>query len=215
MNQLIKIQNSLKKSIAQGLPNELAHGLFSPPGRLKYEEALKLENTPKKAAVLIPIYIGESNELSILLTLRKTYQGVHSGQISFPGGKFEQHETSSIAVALREAEEEVGIDPKNVSILGELSPLYIPPSHIVVFPVLAVLNEVQEWIIHEREVEKIIEIKLKDLLDEGSKTFTDIKIGDSTRKVPCFNVNGSIIWGATAMILSELLIIWEKRQTND
>ena len=207
-NQKLK---ELKKSIELGLPGEKAHGLFSPPDRITYKEALQLPDPPKKAAVLIPLFLNELGNPTILLTLRKTYAGVHSGQISFPGGKFEQEENSSIKVALREAEEEVGIVPENVSIIGELSPLYIPPSHIVVYPILGFLNRVEPWRIQEREVEKAIEFSIADFLEPTNLRFTEINIGKYNRNVPCYNVNENIIWGATAMIISEFLFIWSKK----
>lgn len=207
-NQKLK---ELKKSIELGLPGEEAHGLFSPPERITYKEALQLPDPPKKAAVLIPLFLNEVGNPTILLTLRKTYIGVHSGQISFPGGKFEQEENSSIKVALREAEEEVGIVPENVSIIGELSPLYIPPSHIVVYPILGFLNRAEPWRIQEREVEEAIEFSIADFLEPTNKHFTEMNIGNNNRNVPCYRVNENIIWGATAMIISEFLFIWSKK----
>lgn len=206
---------ALKNSIALGLPGEDAHSVFSPPGRIGYKEAFLLEEKPKKAAVLIPLYINNLGEPTILLTLRKTYEGVHSGQVSFPGGKFEQHEYSSIDVALREAEEEVGISPSNVSIIGELSPLYIPPSHIVVFPVIGFLNKIEPWNIQEREVEKLLEFSLSKFIDPQNKSIVEINIGNQIRKVQSYNINGTIIWGATAMIISEFIYLWNRKNFND
>jgi len=201
---------ALKNSISLGLPGENAHSIFSPLGRLGYKEALLLEDKPKKAAILIPLYINESGEPAILLTLRKTYPGVHSGQISFPGGKFEQNEFSSIDVALREAKEEVGINPSNVSIIGELSPLYIPPSHIVVFPVLGFLHTLEPWKIQEREVEQSIELRVSDFINPSNKSIFEVNVGNQKRNVPSYNINGTIIWGATAMIITEFLFIWNR-----
>ena len=206
---------ALKNSIALGLPGEDAHSVFSPPGRIGYIEALLLEDKPKKATVLIPLFINNLGEPAILLTLRKTYAGVHSGQISFPGGKFEQHEFSSINVALREAEEEVGINPNNVSIIGELSPLYIPPSHIVVFPVLGFLRKIEHWNIQEREVEKILEFSLSEFIDPSNRSIIEINIGNQKRNAPSYNINGTIVWGATAMIISEFLYLWNRKSFND
>jgi 8-oxo-dGTP pyrophosphatase MutT (NUDIX family) len=207
--------DALKNAINSNLPGELAHGLFSPPGRINYKEALLLNEKPQKAAVLIPLYLNEKSEPTILLTLRKTYPGVHSGQISFPGGKFEQYENSAITVALREAKEEVGISPENVSIIGELSPLYIPPSHIVVFPVIGYLQKTEPWNIQEREVEKSIEIGISDFLNPNNRMESDINIGNQIRKVPSYNINGIVVWGATAMIISEFLYIWKGILSND
>jgi 8-oxo-dGTP pyrophosphatase MutT (NUDIX family) len=205
-----KLEN-IKKSINVGLPGENAHSVFSPPGRITYKQALQLDMPPQKAAVLIPLFLNGIGEPTILLTLRKTYAGVHSGQISFPGGKFEKNENSPITVALREAEEEVGIASKHVSILGELSPLYIPPSHIVVFPVLAHLHTIEAWKIQEREVEKSIELSIKDFLNPQNKCLSEIYVGSQKREVPSFKINDIIVWGATAMILSEFLFLWNEQ----
>jgi len=203
---------ALKNSIKLGLPGEEAHGMFSPPGRLNFENALLLEDTPKKAAVLIPLFLNAKGEPAILLTLRKTYPGVHSGQISFPGGKFEKNENSSVKVALREAKEEVGIDSKNVSIIGELSPLYIPPSHIIVFPILGYLEKLEPWEIQEREVEQTIELSISDFMEPSNKGILNVNVGNQKKTVPSYNINGTEIWGATAMIISEFLYLWNRKQ---
>jgi len=143
-------------------------------------------------------------EVGLVLTLRKEYEGVHSGQISLPGGKFEEDDDSLIYTALREAQEEIGIDPKRVQVLGQLTSLYIPPSNFLVTPVLGFVPFKPEFIADPHEVAKIIEIRISDLLDDQRIQHKKIKLKVGlSLKVPCFEIDGNVIWGATAMILGE------------
>jgi len=143
-------------------------------------------------------------EAGLVLTLRKEYEGVHSGQISFPGGKFEEDDDSLIFTALREAQEEIGIDTIQVQVLGQLTALYIPPSNFLVTPVVGFVPFQPEFIAEPHEVAKIIEIRISDLLEEQKIQQKKIKLRTGlSLKVPCFVIDGNVIWGATAMILSE------------
>lgn len=162
------------------------------------------------------------DEVGLVLTQRKEYEGVHSGQISFPGGKFEENDDSLIFTALREAQEEIAINPKQVQVLGQLTALYIPPSNFLVTPVVGFVPFHPEFIAEPHEVAKVIEIRISDLLDDQriQQKKIRLKVGLSL-KVPCFVIDGNVIWGATAMILSEfremiktIPAFWDKRNNG-
>ena len=186
------------------LPGIEAQFKLAPKMRLEYN-AKKIEaNNPKIAAVLALFYPNQNNEVSLLLTKRANYIGTHSGQISFPGGKFEKSDLNLKETALRETFEEVGIFQEKIDIVREITEVYIPPSNFSVTPFIGILNDIPVFKLNS-EVAKIIEVPFSDLLDDNkiaSISITNSYMNDTT--VPCFNIEGSIIWGATAMILSEI-----------
>ncbi|MBT8310455.1 MAG: CoA pyrophosphatase, partial [Flavobacteriaceae bacterium] len=141
----------------------------------------------------------------IVLILRKAYKGVHSAQISFPGGRVEDTDTSLKETALRETHEEVGIPAKRVKIIKELTNVYIPPSNYFVQPYLGIMPSTPELIKEEKEVEEIIQVRMQDVFNEEyiitKRVSTSYKIDV---EVPAFQLNGHVVWGATAMMLSEI-----------
>jgi len=159
-----------------------------------------------KSSVLILFYPGsQENEISIVLIQRPSYEGVHGGQISLPGGRSEESDTDLRETALRESKEEIGIDPKKIITIGSLTELYIPPSNYLVLPFLGYASERPVFIPDPKEVAGIIEIKLKDLLIESNIRYKDINVRPGLSVYgPCFEIDTHTIWGATAMILSEL-----------
>ena len=180
--------------------------------RLEYN-AKKIEaNNPKIAAVLALFYPNQNKEVSLLLTKRANYIGTHSGQISFPGGKFEKSDLNLKVTALRETFEEVGVFQEKIDIVREITEVYIPPSNFSVTPFIGIVNDNPVFKLNS-EVAKIIEIPFPDLLDDTM--LASISITNSYMKetsVPCFNFDGSVIWGATAMILSEIKEVLKKTQ---
>ncbi|MDG2194243.1 MAG: CoA pyrophosphatase [Polaribacter sp.] len=177
---------------------------LAPKMRLQYSaEKIKAKN-PKKAAVLALFYPNKKNETCFLLTQRASYNGTHSAQISFPGGKVEVADKNLAATALRETSEEVGVLQHSVTIIRELTDVYIPPSNFLATPFIGHANRQPKFKINN-EVDTTIEILLNDLLDDSN--ITSINITTSYAKnidVPCFQLNGYIVWGATAMMLNEI-----------
>jgi len=159
----------------------------------------------RKAGVLALLY--PSNGSIFLVFIKRTeYPGVHSGQISFPGGGREESDKDIIDTALREAEEEIGVDRNSVIRIGNLTDLFIPPSNFLVTPVVGYTHERPDFRPDPHEVERILEVPLNHLLNEETKQEQNITIFPAIKlKVPCFYVDGNVIWGATAMILSELI----------
>ena len=159
---------------------------------------------PKKAAVLALFYPNRNNETCFSLILRPNYKGIHARQISFPGGKFEKSDNNLKATALRETYEEIGIRTEDIQIEKQMTNTFIPPSNFLVSPFLGVINYTPTFIFNH-EVEKVIEVKLLDLLNETS--VTSKKLSTSYRNninVPYYKLNDYTVWGATAMMLSEI-----------
>jgi 8-oxo-dGTP pyrophosphatase MutT (NUDIX family) len=157
------------------------------------------------SSVLVLLYpIGERAHIAFIR--RNEYDGIHSGQISFPGGGREETDLSHTDTALREAWEETGIDPERVEILGELTQLYIPPSNFLVFPVVGFTGARPDFNPDPSEVQEIIEIEMEKLREPGILQQREIVLSaDFSIMAPCFVVGDAVIWGATAMIISELL----------
>lgn len=152
------------------------------------------------------IFLYEADGEIILPFIRRvSNHGVHGGQIAFPGGRREEKDADMIATALREAEEEVGINPLEVRVLGTITDVYTHPSHTLVTPVVGIGRSRPHYRRQAQEVEEILEIKLSDLLNTVHLRRRDIEVhGGWLRAVPCVEIAEVVIWGATACILSEL-----------
>jgi len=158
-----------------------------------------------RAGVLILFYPDKNAEVSFVLILRKSYKGVHSNQIAFPGGRFENQDSSLVQTALRETEEEIGVPASSIEVIKPMTELYIPPSNFLVKPTLAKIDFYPKFIKQESEVEEIIPVKLKDFMQESCVKTHPIKTSyNNERQVPIYDVYGHVVWGATAMMLSEL-----------
>lgn len=177
---------------------------LAPEIRKQYSDDMIKANNPKESAVLALFYPDAENETKILLTLRASYKGMHSAQISFPGGKKEMSDIHLKQTAIREAFEEVGILQSDVLILKQMTDAYIPPSNFLVTPFIGMVDY-QPVFKSNNEVETIIEVKLADLLDDKNIVIKNMNTSYMKNvDVPCFKLNGYIVWGATAMILSEI-----------
>ena len=162
------------------------------------------ELRPKKAAVLALFYPNIKNETCFLLTLRANYKGIHAAQISFPGGKFEIPDKSLKNTAIRETFEEIGINRDDIRIKRQMTDTFIPPSNFLVSPFFGILNYTPKFT-YNHEVEKVIEVKLSDLLNNNSITSKNLSTSYMKNiNVPCYKLNNYIVWGATAMMLSEI-----------
>ncbi|MEE9349023.1 MAG: CoA pyrophosphatase [Flavobacteriaceae bacterium] len=173
------------------------------PKQRRYFDVETIVNS-KDAGVLALFYPNKENEVCFLLTLRANYKGTHASQISFPGGKKEKNDFSILETALRETFEEVGVDKSKITALKPLTKTYIPPSNFWVYPFIGFANKKPKFI-SNYEVETLIEVQLNDLLNEANFTSKDIRLSNlKTVKVPCFVFEEHVVWGATAMILSEI-----------
>jgi 8-oxo-dGTP pyrophosphatase MutT (NUDIX family) len=190
------------KTISLGGLNEQFR--LAPSLRLKYDADKIKASNPRKAAVLALFYPNEKEETTFILIERARYKGTHSAQISFPGGKIDVSDTNLRATALREAFEEVGVLSKSIKVIRELTDVYIPPSNFLATPFMAYSEDKPKFITNY-EVENTIEVLLKDLLNESSLTTVNLTTSYmENTDVPCFKLNNYVVWGATAMILSEI-----------
>ena len=177
---------------------------LAPKLRLKYDADKIKSNNPRKAAVLALFYPNEQYETSFLLTQRASYKGTHSAQISFPGGKTEKSDVNLQETALRETFEEVGVNQSSIKMIRELTDVYIPPSNFLATPFIGLVHKKPIFILNH-EVESTIEVLLKDLLDDKSLTTVNMNTSYMNNvNVPCFKLSNYIVWGATAMMLSEI-----------
>ena len=202
----------LKEALQQPLPGKEAQERMA--GRV-LPMPDEVPDHARLSAVLCLLFAKEE-ALNVLL-IQRTHDGrQHSGQIGFPGGKMEPTDADLLATALREAEEEVGIHHGNIELIGNLTPLYIPVSNFKVYPYIAYAPQQPDYNINHREVAQILEVPLQELLHPERKRVIDVTSPATTRIIRDVHAyelpDGTIIWGATAMILSELEVIFEKMQ---
>lgn len=191
----------LKEELTGTLPGEEYQNRMASPNRFDNNVD---DNNHLKGSVLLLVYPSEN--LTTIVFIRKPFtNGVHGGQISFPGGKIEDSDSSISHAALRETEEEIGVPSDEVTIQGSLSSLYVPASNFLVYPVVGYIDNKPDFHPNPHEVQQIIEVSLHKFVNPdtiGTKIF--IK-NDRPCKAPCYNVDNHQIWGATAMILSEFV----------
>lgn len=181
-------------------PGGQAHMEMTP-----YKKELTIpQKEPRLSAVMVLAY-GNEQSTEILLLKRSDYQGVHSSQVSFPGGKMDETDPDLKYTAIRELKEETGIDEDKIQLIGQLSSMYIPPSNFMVHPFLAISEYKPEVNLNQRESQYHFGIRLVDLLDDEYLSETDVVTSyGKIKNVPYFRLNDEIIWGATAAILNEL-----------
>lgn len=198
-----QFREKLEHGLNRPLPGIAAQNLMAPEGR-PLTDVDKLDQTVVRKAAVLALFFEEEQTAHLVLTLRKRYEGVHSNQISFPGGRREQEDESYLHTAMREAREEIGIAPAKVKVYGQLSPLYIPPSNFLVYPFVGIYEHPPRFIKQESEVEEIFTVSLLDLLSTDFIENKPINVRGVTMEVPSFQFKGYTVWGATAMMLSEL-----------
>ena len=197
---------SLSKIKNIPLPAETSQFKMSPPFRQelisRYKEAMK---DAKRAGVLAMFYPDNSHQTHLALILRKTYKGVHSAQIGFPGGKYEEEDKTLKMTAIRETWEEIGVPEHQIEVIKQMTEVYIPPSNFYVQPYIGITTKTPEFIKQDEEVEAIIEVPLNHFLDDSIVMTKSVATSYTVKiDVPAYELNGHIVWGATAMMLSEI-----------
>lgn len=187
------------------LLGELAHQIMSPPERADLVRDMDFETiNPKKAAVMMLFY-PKNKKTHLVLIVRNSYKGVHSAQIAFPGGKVESSDLNFQETALRETEEEVGVLRNKIQVIRAFTEIYIPPSNFMVYPFLGFSEDELIFLPDPEEVAGIIELPLKDFLNEDLVVNHNMSTSYSIDiQVPAFQIQEHVVWGATAMMLSEL-----------
>lgn len=147
----------------------------------------------------------------LLLIQRKIYPGIHSGQIGFPGGRMEKPDKDIRETALRETSEEVGVLPEKIEVIRSLTKIFIPPSNFEVQPFIGLYKREHPFVSQEAEVEALVEVPLTDFMDDRNLITQNLSTSYARNiDVPAFRLNGHIVWGATAMMLSEIKEIFNE-----
>jgi 8-oxo-dGTP pyrophosphatase MutT (NUDIX family) len=190
--------------ISAELPAIDAHVKMAPLERIISKPNSADSQSTRTAAVLMLCY-PKNGKTHLVLIVRNEYKGVHSAQIAFPGGKYEEEDLDFSVTALRETYEEIGIHPSQVEIIKPYTQVYIPPSNFVVHPFFGLCRDEIRFIPDPSEVAQIIELPISTLLNDSIVVETEIPTSESTSIVlPAFKFENHIVWGATAMMLSEL-----------
>ncbi len=187
------------------LPAISAHVKMAPIERIQMiKDGIDNFTNAREAAVMMLIYPKESIA-HLALIVRNSYPGIHSSQIAFPGGKVEVVDVNLKETALRETYEEIGIPPDLISVIKDFSSVYIPPSNFLVYPFLGISSSELEFTLQTEEVAGIIELPLSLLLDDSIITTKSLETSYAKSiEVPVFEIGEHLVWGATAMMLSEL-----------
>lgn len=205
MDRFNEFITDLRNKLAKPLPGVDSQLKMASMRRIIEHGRMKVPEDVKKGGVLVLFYPFRE-QVYLVLMKRTEYPGVHSGQISFPGGGWEPGDQDMTETALRETEEEIGVRRNLVKPVGFLSELFIPPSNFLVTPVIGYTAERPEFLPDPVEVDKIVEIPLNELFRDENRQNKDITVYPDIRlRVPCFNIDGNVIWGATAMMLNELV----------
>lgn len=200
----------LKERLQQSLPGKNAHNRMLPePADNSPELPQKsIDSSGHPSGVLVPLFPGDAGDLHVILTVR-TESIRHAGQISFPGGRSDSDETI-IETALRETHEEIGIPSSKIEVRGTLSPFYLYRTDNRITPVVGTLHDKPDMRRNEAEVAEIITVRLDDLLSQSYLKREKWELSNATYWVPYWDFHRVPLWGATAMMMSELLEIYEE-----
>jgi 8-oxo-dGTP pyrophosphatase MutT (NUDIX family) len=200
----------LKTRLEQALPGVPAQEKMASSIRSALQLKAQPDHLTRQSAVLILLY-PDSNHIYFPMIVRPVYAGVHSGQVAFPGGRMEETDRTYTDTALREAFEEIAINPAEVDVVGMLSPLYVPASNYMVYPVVGTSYNRPAFQPDPREVAQILEIPLSQVQDLSRIGTKEIIVRDNiVIQAPFYDLLGHTVWGASAMILSELVVVLEE-----
>ncbi|MGQ7944881.1 NUDIX hydrolase [Flavobacterium sp. WC2509] len=190
------------------LPGEEAHNIMVPQERLKITKSLNFDQIKPKNAGVMMLFYPKAEKTHLVLIVRNSYEGVHSSQIAFPGGKYEKEDVNLEQTALRETFEEIGVQSDKINVVKAFTHLYIPPSNFMVHPFLGICKEEIIFYPDSNEVAGIIELPLTIFLSESIVVSATINTSYAKSiAVPVFKIDEHLVWGATAMMLSELKIV--------
>lgn len=200
--------SNLKNRILDSLPGHEAHSIMLPKHRKPASDYLQSITNYKTGCVMSLLFPDvNSGEAKLILIQRTSYEkDVHADQISFPGGKLEESDATNLDAALRETQEEIGIASNEIEVIGNLSQLYIPPSNFMVYPFVGSIKKKPNYLLSEGEVRRVLEVNLSQFADDKNRhtgKFSSAR-GYSVES-PYYLVEDVKIWGATAMMIAELV----------
>ena len=204
----IELSQKLNNTPLPGIPAQMQMA----PASRKAELERRPVPEPRKSAVLISFF-SRNKAIYLIMIKRAVDDSVHSGQIAFPGGKAEMEDVTLKHTALRETYEEIGIEPSKVEIVGKLTDLYIPPSNFMVSPFVGILKEAPRFITNH-EVERVLVIPLAELMNPVNRVEKTIIVRRLPLQVPCYTLDREIVWGASSMMLAELLEVLNPPQKS-
>ncbi|MFK7748382.1 MAG: CoA pyrophosphatase [Kordia sp.] len=208
-----KVLPKIAKIPLPGTASQLKMAPFMREKELRAMEG-RMKNA-RKSAVMALFYPNAQGDTNFVLILRKTYSGVHSNQVGFPGGKSEPEDINYETTALRETEEEVGVDLRTIEVVRKITATYIPPSNFLVQPFIGIVEKTPIFIPQPSEVEAVIEVALVDFLAENAVIQKELTNSYKKKiQVPAFYLNEHVVWGATAMMLSEVKDIISQAISN-
>lgn len=214
MLRLSQLSSYLTERLTTVLPGAAAHNRMRATFSGNVKPRLRDTQAPRPGSVMILLYEGDDG-VHFPLIKRPPYEGVHGGQVSLPGGKAEARE-DAIQAALRETQEEVGVPPQTIQILGRLSDYHVLPSNILITPIVGMTLTKPAFVPDDYEVERILYGDLDSLLQEDAIRTREITAaGRYPMLAPHFEVEGEVVWGATAMILNELRTILTERNNRE
>ncbi|MFM8348654.1 MAG: NUDIX hydrolase [Bacteroidota bacterium] len=196
-----QLAESLRRRLGASLPGEAAHSIMRAMPLAELQFRFSHQEPPRPGSVLL-LLVEQDGVITFPMILRPSYDGAHGGQVSLPGGKAEDGESPE-ETALREAAEEIGIDPASVELIGRLSDLHVIPSNFMVTPVVGLIRQLPEYRPDPHEVETLLTARLHDLLSEEAVSRKEIEVRGHRIDAPYFLLDGHVVWGATAMILNE------------
>ncbi len=199
----------IKALLSKPLPGLQSHLKMAPPTRkAELEAAIEAMPFAKKSAVMILLF-HENEKLKVVFIRRSFYVGIHAGQMAFPGGRFEESDKTVEETAFREIEEEIGITRNKIELLGRISDIYVPPSNFLISVFVGYLAAKPVYKPDEREVAEIIEVDFDEFLKPENKTVKSFHVPSANHSVtaPCYQTPQCDIWGASAMVMSELVDI--------
>lgn len=204
---LAELESFLKGRLKEPLPGSPAQWRFAPRPARKGWDPGQTPSEARQAAALILLYPGEHGP-TMPLTLRRHDLPDHAGQVSFPGGRIDGNEHPAEA-ALREAHEEIGIDPSAVRLVGPISSLWVIVSNHLVRPFVAVMDERPVFRLAEREVAELVEAPVAHVRDESRVSWQKFVRDGILIDYPAFDLGGHLVWGATAMMLGEFASLFD------
>jgi len=196
----------LHSRLSQPLPGQRAQYQMAPLSRRQPSRSSIEAQDCREAGVLALFYPDADEQPHLLLTRRPEAMNKHAGQVAFPGGRREAGESLE-ETALRETEEEVLIAARSIDVLGELTPLYIPPSNFCVHPFVGITENTPDLTVRTEEVADIFGVRPVHLTDPSKRSVRRMQLGGAERDIPHFLFQDHLVWGATAMMMAELAAV--------